>query len=76
MTTKPQASQEDSKTTYCEALEKAVSLYKKSSEDSERKAKLWHKEATYYAKELATYRMLAAIFASLFVVSFVINISK
>ena len=74
--TSPQASQEDSKTTYCEALEKAVSLYKKSSEDNKKSASVWHKEATYYAKELTTYRMLAAIFASLFVVSFVINISK
>ena len=74
MTTKPtspQASQE-----LIDALEKSISLYKKSSEENANKAKLWHKEAIYYAKELTTYRMLAAIFASLFVVSFVINISK
>jgi hypothetical protein len=76
MTTKPQASQEDSKTTYCEALEKAVSLYKKSSEDNKKSASVWHKEATYYAKELTTYRMLAAIFCATSIISIVLLISK
>ncbi len=69
--TSPQASQDVIK-----ALEKAITHYKKSSEDSERKAKLWHKEAIYYAKELATYRMLAAIFCAISIISIVLLNSK
>ena len=71
MTTKSTSPQET-----IDAAWKAAAHYKKSSEDSKKSASVWHKEAVFYAKQLATYRMLAAIFASLFVVSFVINISK
>jgi hypothetical protein len=70
MTTKP-ASQDS-----IDAAWKAAAHYKKSSEDNKKSASVWHKEATYYAKELTTYRMLAAIFCATSIISIVLLISK
>ena len=57
------------------ALETSVALYKEANDKLSRSSKVWHKEAVYWSKEASTWRVLAALFAVLFIVSFIFNIA-